>query len=106
MINEPILIIVAFGTGWLCHAILLRFGKPVRRQRLRRPANGRSVQLKRPTLPTVNPWAGPSRAAATSETREVQRLRARLGAASEVCDVVGRGQQLRSALAELDSGEP
>jgi len=102
----PILIIVAFGIGWSCHAILLRFGKPARHQRGGRPANSRSVQLKRPTLPTANPWAGPGRAVATSETREVQRLRAKLAAASEVCEVAGHGQQLRSALAELDSGQP
>jgi hypothetical protein len=33
-------------------------------------------------------------------------LRAKLAAASEVCEVAGRGQQLRSALAELDGGKP
>ena len=106
MINEPILIIVAFAIGWLCHAILLRFGEPVRRQRRRRPANGRPVQLRRPTLPTVSPWVGPARAAATTETREVERLRAKLAAASEVCDAAGHGQQLESMLAELDGAKP
>jgi hypothetical protein len=106
MINESILIIAAFAIGWWCHAVLLRLGKPVQRQRLRRPAKGPPVQLKRPSLPTVSPWAGPARAAAISETREVQRLRAKLAAASEVCEVAGRGQQLRSALAELDGGKP
>jgi hypothetical protein len=106
MINEPILIIVAFAIGWLCHAILLRFGKPVRRQRHRRPANSRPVQLRRPTSPTVSPWVGPARAAATTETREVQLLRAKLAAASEVCEVAGRGQQLESVLIELDGGKP
>jgi hypothetical protein len=103
MINEPASIIAAFAIGWLCHAILLRFGKPVRRQRRRPPANSRPVQLRRPTCP---PWVGPARAAATTETRERQRLRAKLAAASEVCEVAGRGQQLRSALAELDGGKP
>ena len=106
MINEPILIIVAFAIGWLCHAILLRFGKPVRRQRHRRPANSRPVHLRRPTSPTVSPWVGPARAAATTETREVQLLRAKLAAASEVCEVAGRGQQLESVLTELDGGKP
>jgi hypothetical protein len=33
---------------------------------------------------------GPARAAATTETREVQRLRAKLAAASEVCEAAGR----------------
>jgi hypothetical protein len=106
MINEPILIIVAFAIGWLCHAILLRFVKPVRRQRPRRPAHSRIVHVGRPTLPTVSQWVGPARAAATTETREVQRLRAKLAAASEVCEVAGRGQQLESVLAGLDGGKP
>jgi hypothetical protein len=99
-------IIAAFAIGWLCHAILLRFGNPVQRERPRRPANSRPVQLRRPTLPTGNPWVGPAKAAATSETREVQRLRAKLAAASEICEVAGRGQQLESVLAELDGGKP
>jgi hypothetical protein len=62
--------------------------------------------LKRPTLSTVSPWVGPAKAAATSETREVQQLRAKLAAASEICEVAGRGQQLESVLAELDGGKP
>jgi len=45
MINESILIIAAFAIGWWCHAVLLRLGKPVQRQRLRRPAKGPPVQL-------------------------------------------------------------
>src|SRR4029453_17949734 len=105
MINEPALIIAAFTIGWLCHAILLRFGTPVQRQRRRRPANSRPVQLKRPTLSTVSPWVGPAKAAATSETREVQQLRAKLAAASEICEVAGRGQQLGSVLAGVEGGK-
>jgi hypothetical protein len=103
--NEATSIIAAFAIGWLCHAILLRLGKPVQRQRLSPPANSRPVQ-RRPTLPTVNPWAGPARAAAATETREVQRLRGKLAAASEVCEAAGRGQQLQSVLAELNGGKP
>jgi hypothetical protein len=106
MISEPALIIVAFAIGWLCHAILLRFVKPVRRQRPRRPAHSRIVHLGRPTLPTISQWVGPAKAAAATESQEVRRLRAKLAAASEVCEVAGRGQQLRSALAELDGGKP
>jgi hypothetical protein len=105
MINEAVLIIVAFAIGWWCHAILLRFGKPLQDERPRRSGNSRTVQLKRPTSHTVSPWVGPARAAATTETRELQRLRAKLAAASEVCEVAGRGQQLRSVLAELDGGK-
>jgi hypothetical protein len=104
MTNASASVIVAFAIGWLCHAILLRLGKPVRRQQ-RRPAISRPMQLRRPTLPTVSPWVGPAKAAASTETREVQRLRAGLAAASEVCEVAGRGQQLRSALAELEGGK-
>jgi hypothetical protein len=55
-------------------------------------------------MPTVSPWVGPAKAAAT-ESREVQQLRAKLAAASEVCEVAGHGQQLRSALAKLDGGK-
>ena len=44
--------------------------------------------------------------AATTESREVQRFRAKLAKASEVCEVAGRGEQLRSLLAELDGGKP
>ena len=97
MINDPILIIVAFAIGWLCHSIFLRFVKPV---------HSRIVHVGRPTLPTVSQWVGPARAAATAETREVKRLRAKLAAASEVCEAAGRGQQLESILAELDGGKP
>jgi hypothetical protein len=104
--NEATLIIAAFAIGWLCHAILLRLGKPVQHQRRSRPANSRPVQLRRPTVPTVNPWAGPARATAATETREVQRLRAMLAAASEVREAAGRGQQLESVLAELDGRKP
>jgi hypothetical protein len=99
-------IIAAFGIGWLCHAILLRVGDPVWRERRRRPASSRPVQLRRPTLPNVSPWVGPAKSAVASESREVQRLRAKLAAASEVCEVAGHGRQLRSALAELDGGKP
>ena len=106
MVNDPTSIIAAFAIGWLCHAILLRFGKPVRRQRRRRPANSRPVQLRRPTLPTVSPWVGPARAAANTGTREVRQLRAKLAAASEVYEVAGRGQQLELVLAEPDGEEP
>ena len=106
MISEPASIIAAFAIGWSCHAILLWFGRPVRRERRRRPANSRPVQQRRPSLPTVSPWVGPARAAATTESREVQRLRAKLAKASEVCEVAGRGEQLRSLLAELDGGKP
>ena len=106
MVNDPTSIIAAFAIGWLCHAILLRFGKPVRRQRRRSPANSRPVQLRRPTLPTVSPWVGPARAAATTETREVRRLRAKLAAASGVCAAARRGQQLELVLAELDGEKP
>lgn len=105
MTNASASVIVAFAVGWFCHAILLRLGKPVRRQQ-GRPANSRPMQLKRPTLPTVSPWVGPAKAAASTETREVQRLRAKLAAASEVCEAAGRGQQLRSVLAELEGGKP
>ena len=105
MISEPAAVIAAFAIGWSSHAILLWFGKPVRRERRRRPANSRPVQ-RRPTLPTVSPWVGPARASATAESREVQRLRAKLAKASEVCGVAGRGEQLRSLLAELDGGKP
>ncbi len=106
MINEPASIIVAFAIGWLCHAILLRYVKPVRHQRPRSPATSRIVHVGRPTLPTISQWVGPAKAAATTETREVQRLRAKLAAASEICEVAGRGQQLESVLAELDGGKP
>jgi hypothetical protein len=99
-------IIAAFAIGWLCHAILLRFGNPVRRERRRRPANSRPVQLRRPTLPNASPWVGPAIAVAIPETQEVQRLRAKLAAASEICEVAGRGQHLESVLAELDGGKP
>jgi hypothetical protein len=102
--NEATSIIAAFAIGWLCHGILLRLGKPVQRQRRSRTADSRPVQ-RRPTLPTVNPRAGPARAAAATETREVQRLRAKLAAASEVCEAPGRGQQLESVLAELNGGK-
>lgn len=106
MINEPASILAAFAIGWLCRAILLRFGKPVQRQRRRPPANSRPVQHRGPTLPTVSPRVGPARAAATTEIRDLQRLPAKLAAASQVCEVAERGQQLRSALAELDGGKP
>ena len=106
MIKEPTSIIAAFAIDWLCHPILPRFGEPVRRQRRRRPANTRPVQLRRPASPTVSPWVGPARAAATTKTREAQLLRAKLAAASEVCEVAGRGQQLESVLAELEGGKP
>ena len=101
-------IIAAFAIGWLCHAILLRLGGPVGRERRRPPANSRPVQVRRPTLPSASPWVGPAKAkaAAASESQEVQRLRAKLAAASEVCEVAGRGQELRSVLAELDGGKP
>src|SRR4029453_2249455 len=95
-------IVAGFAIGWLCHAILLRVGDPVGRQRRRRPANSRPVQLRRPTLSSVSPWVGRAKAAASTESQEVQRLRAKLAAASEVCEVAGHGQELRSALAELD----
>jgi hypothetical protein len=98
-------IIAAFAIGWLRHALLLRLGSnPARREQRRRPATSRPVQLRRPTMPTVSPWVGPAKAAAT-ESREVQQLRAKLAAASEVCEVAGHGQQLRSALAKLDGGK-
>jgi hypothetical protein len=106
MINEPALIIVAFAIGWLFHAILLRFVKPVRHQRPRSRATSRIVHVGRPTLPTISQWVGPAKAAAATETREVQQLRAKLTAASEICEVAGRGQQLESVLAELDGGKP
>ena len=106
MINEPTLIVAAFAIGWFSHAILLRFGKPVQGHRRRPPVNGRPVQLRRPPLPTVSPWVGPARAAVTTETREVQRLRAKLAAASKLCELAGQGQQLESVLAQLDGGNP
>jgi hypothetical protein len=106
MIDELTAIIAAFAIGWLCHAILQRFVKPAQRQQRRRPTNGRPVQLKRPNVPTVSPWVGPAKAAAAAETREVQRLRAKLAAASEVCELAGQGQRLESVLAELDGGKP
>jgi hypothetical protein len=106
MINASASLIVAFAIGWLCHAILLRLGKPVPRKPPRRPAHSRIVHVGRPSLPTVSQWVGPAKAAATTETREVRRLRAKLAAASEVCEAAGRGQQLRSVLAELDGGKP
>jgi hypothetical protein len=56
MMNDATSVVVAFPVGWLCHAILLRLGNPVRRHWRRRPANSRPVQLRRPTLPTVSPW--------------------------------------------------
>jgi hypothetical protein len=100
------MIIVAFAVGWFCNAIWLRYGKPVQRQRPRRPANSRIVHLGRPTFPTISPWVGPAKSAAATESREVQRLRAKLLAASEVCELAGRGQQLDSMLAELDGRKP
>ena len=105
MINKPTLIIAAFGLGWLCHAIWPRFGKPVQHQRDRRPAS-RIVHVGRPTFPTISQWVGPARAAASTETQEVQRLRAKLAPASEVCELAGRRQQLESMLAELDGRKP
>ncbi len=106
MINNATSIVAVFAIGWLCHAILLRYVKPVRHQRPRSPATSRIVHVGRPTLPTISQWVGPAKAAATTETREVQRLRAKLAAASEICEVAGRGQQLESVLAELDGGKP
>jgi hypothetical protein len=90
MISDATSNIVAFAIGWLCHAILLRLGKPVRRQWRRRPANSRPAQLRRPTLPTVSPWVALARAAATTETGEVQGVAGQLAAASEVCEAAGR----------------
>ena len=100
------MIIVPFVIGWLCNAIWLRFGKPVQRQRPRRTASSRMVHLGRPTFPTISPWVGPAKSAAATESREVQRLRAKLAAASEVCELAGRGQQLDLMLAELDGRKP
>ena len=100
------LMIIAFAVGWLCNAVWLRFGKPVRRQRPRGPASSRMVHLGRPTFPTISPWVGPAKSAAATETREVQRLRAKLAAASEVCEMAGRRQELDSALADLDGRNP
>jgi hypothetical protein len=102
---ETTAVIAAFAIGWLCRSILLRLGKPVQRQRPRGPADNRPVQLRRPASTPINPWVGPARAAATNETGEVQRLRAKLAAASEVCEQAGRRQQLESRLAELDGGK-
>jgi hypothetical protein len=106
MINEPTAIIIAFAVGWLCNAIWLRFVKPVQRQRPRRPATSRIVHVGRPTFPTISPWVGPTKSAAATETREVQRLRAKLAAATEVCELAGRRQELESALAESDGRKP
>jgi hypothetical protein len=100
------MIIIAFAVGWICNTIWLRFGKPVQRQRPRRPGTSRMVHLGRPTFPTISPWVGPAKSAAITESREVQRLRAKLAAASEVCELAGRGQDLESALADLEGGKP
>ena len=105
MIDEPTAIVAAFAIGWLCHAVLLRFVKPAQRRRRGRPTNSRPAQVRRPNVPTVSPWIGPAKAAAAAtETQEVQRLRARLAAASEVCELAGQGPRLESVLAELDGG--
>ena len=101
-----IMIIVAFAVGWLCNSIWLHFGKPVQRKRPRGPGKSRMVHLGRPTFPTISPWVGPAKSAAATETQEVQRLRAKLAAASEVCELAGRRQELNSALADLDGGKP
>ena len=101
-----IMIIIAFISGWLCNAIWRRCGRHVQPQRPRRPTSSRIVHLGRPTFPTISPWVGPAKSAAATETREVQRLRARLAAASEVCELAGRRQQLDSALADLDGRKP
>jgi hypothetical protein len=100
------MIIIAFTSGWLCNAIWLQFGRPIQHQRPRRPASSRMVHLGRPTFPTISPWVGPTKSATATETREVQRLRAKLAAASEVCELAGRRQQLDSALADLDGRKP
>ena len=99
------MIIIAFAIGWLCNAIWLRFRRPAQRHRPSRPAKSRMVHLGRPTFPIISPWVGPAKASAATETREVQRLRAKLAAASEVCELAGRRQELESALAELDGGK-
>ena len=104
MIDEPTAIIAAFAIGWLCHAALLRFVKPAQRERRRRATNGRPAQVRRPHVPTVSPWIGPAKAAAAAT--ETQRLRAKLAAASEVCELAGQGQRLESVLAELDGRRP
>lgn len=101
-----IMIIITFASGWLCNAIWRRFGKPVQHHRPRRPTSSRIVHLGRPTFPTISPWVGPAKSAAATETREVQRLRAKLAAASEVCEMAGRRQELDSALADLDGRKP
>jgi len=101
-----IMIIIAFTSGWLCNAIWRRSGSSVQHQRPRRPTSSRIVHLGRPTFPTISPWVGPAKSAAATETREVQRLRAKLAAASEVCELAGRRQQLDSALADLDGRRP
>jgi hypothetical protein len=105
MINLT-MIVIAFTSGWLCNAIWRRFGKPVQRQRPRRPSTSRITHLGRPTFPTISPWVGPAKSAAATETREVARLRAKLAAASEVCELAGRRQELDSALADLDGRKP
>jgi hypothetical protein len=100
------MIVIAFAIGWFCNAIWLRFGKAVQRQQPRRPASSRIVHVGRPTFPTISPWVSPAKSAAATESREVQRLRAKLAAASQVCQLAGRGQQLDSMLAQLDGRKP
>jgi hypothetical protein len=91
MINEPSVIITAFTIGWLCYAIVLRFGNPVRRQRPRRPANNPPVQLRRPALAHSQPRGWTSHSSSQQQDARGAAAAAKLATASEVSEMARRG---------------